>query len=60
MLNLSEAKGIGWASWPLSQFCVINFPHTAVQRKLIGCRLVDLALDVVVVKCSIEMAKNCF
>ena len=30
------------------------------QSKLIGCCIVNLVLDMMIVKCSIEMAKNCF
>ena len=39
---------------------MINVPLTAVQSKLIGFRTVNLVLDAMVVKCSIEMVKNCF
>ena len=36
-----------------------KFSLTAVQSKLIGCCIVNLVLDVVIVKYVILMVKNC-
>ena len=43
-----------------SLFCLINFPLKAVESKRIGSRIINLVLNVMIVKCSIEMAKNFF
>ena len=53
-------KAIESNSFTISLLCVINLPLPAVQSKLIVFRIIDIALDVMILECSILKVKVVF